>query len=50
MVLNISKRQTTFSIETSSGSEWISDENLEKFLGYNLIEFNIISSWNFKLG
>jgi hypothetical protein len=31
--LKISKRWTTFSIETSSDSEWISNEKSEKSLG-----------------
>jgi hypothetical protein len=41
------KKGTTVSIGTSPDSEWISNENLDNFLG---LEFNIISSWNFKFG
>jgi hypothetical protein len=33
MVLKISERLTTFPIEVSSGSEWISNEKSEKSLG-----------------
>jgi hypothetical protein len=47
MVVNISKRWTTFSIETSSDLEWISNEKFENLLG---LEFNRISSLNFELG
>jgi hypothetical protein len=33
MVLNISKRSTTFSMEAYSDSEWISNEKSENSLG-----------------
>jgi hypothetical protein len=41
------KKGTTFSIGRSPDSKWISNENLDKLLG---LEFNRISSWNFKFG
>jgi hypothetical protein len=41
MVVKDLKRGTIFSIGTSSDLKWISNENLEKFLG---VEFNRISS------
>jgi hypothetical protein len=47
MDLKYLKRGTTFSIGTYPDSEWISNENSEKFLG---LEFNRISSWNFQFG
>jgi hypothetical protein len=47
MGLKILTKGTTFSIGTSPDSKWNSNENSEKFLG---LEFNRISSWNFKLG
>jgi hypothetical protein len=40
------KRGTNFSIETSSNSNWISNENLDKLLG---LKFNRISSWNLQI-
>jgi hypothetical protein len=43
-------RWTTFSIETSSDSEWISNEKSKKSLGLNLRKFTIVSPWNFELG
>jgi hypothetical protein len=33
MVVKVLKKETTFSMGTSSDSEWISNENSEKFLG-----------------
>jgi hypothetical protein len=47
MVLKGLKRGTTFSIETSLDSKWISNENSKKFL---VLEFTRISSWNFQFG
>jgi hypothetical protein len=44
--VNVLKKETTFSIGTSSYSKWISNENLENFLG---LEFNRISSWNLQI-
>jgi hypothetical protein len=41
------EKGTTFSIGTSSDLKWISKEKLDNFLG---LEFNRISSWNFKFG
>jgi hypothetical protein len=40
MVVKVLKKGTTFSIGTSLDSEWISNENLENFLG---LEFNRIT-------
>jgi hypothetical protein len=47
MVAKGLKRGTTLSVGTSPDSKWISKENSEKILG---LEFNRISSWNFKFG
>jgi hypothetical protein len=47
MVVKGLKKGIIFSIGTSPDSKWISNENLENFLG---LEFNRISSWNFKFG
>jgi hypothetical protein len=47
MVAKCLKKGTTFSIGISPDSKWISNKNSEKFLG---LEFNRISSWNFKFG
>jgi hypothetical protein len=47
MVMKGLKKGTTFFIGTSLDSKWILNENSEKFLG---LEFNRISSWNFKFG
>jgi hypothetical protein len=50
MVLKISERRTTFSIEVSSDSEIILNEKSKNSLGLNLREFTIVSTWNFELG
>jgi hypothetical protein len=47
MVVKGLKKETTFSIVTSTDSKWFANENSEKFLS---LEFNRISSWNFKFG
>jgi hypothetical protein len=49
MVLKYSTRGTPFSIETSSDSKWILNENLEKLYHLNLIEFARISSWKLQI-
>jgi hypothetical protein len=45
MVLKVLMRGTTLSIGTFPDLVWISNENLENFLG---LEFNRISFWNFE--
>jgi hypothetical protein len=45
MVVKGLKKGTNFSIGTYHDSKWISNENLEKFIG---LEFTRTSSWNFK--
>jgi hypothetical protein len=47
MVVKGLKKGTIFSIGTSLDLKWISNENSQKFLS---LEFNRISSWNFKSG
>jgi hypothetical protein len=47
MVVKGLRRGTTFSIGTSPDLKHISNENSENFLG---LEFNRISSWNFRFG
>jgi hypothetical protein len=42
-------RGTTFSKETSSYSEWILNENLEKLLGLKFKKFDTIASWNLQI-
>jgi hypothetical protein len=46
MIVKVLKKGITFSIGTTPDLKWISNENLEKFLG---LEFPRISSWNFNL-
>jgi hypothetical protein len=46
MVVKVLKKGTSFSIGTSRDSKWISNENLENFLG---LKFSRISSWDFNI-